>query len=150
MLKKPFPNGNSIQCGRRWLAVVCSLPRYQSGPWTDKKEWLRYLFVAHNHGALSNFEITDVSSGILNGFVMKPSTPASSACFICSARAFAETAIIGICLTMSLELCKSRMRWEQVNPSMMGISISMRIMCTSGNGVVSARSCCLQAVVLVR
>jgi hypothetical protein len=108
------------------------------------------LLVTRDHAVSSNLEITEVSSGILNGFVMKSSIPASRASFVCSARAFAETAMIGMCLRMSPEPCNSRILFEQVRPSMIGISMSMRITCTSDDGVVPNRSCCFQIVVVDR
>lgn len=65
------------------------------------------------------------SSGIRNGLLITSSTPASRVEEICSALAFAVTAITGTCLTKLPSPSNSRIRRVQLSPSMTGISISI-------------------------
>lgn len=97
---------NMVASSGNWSYVHTTFPNH-------------FLFIASS-------SILGNNSGILNGFAIESSMPASMACRTCSLRAFALTANIGICPTISPECSNSRIRLAQVRPSITGISTSMR------------------------
>jgi hypothetical protein len=84
--------------------------------------------------------IFDNSSGILNGLLTTSSIPASFATAICSSRALAVIAMMGIWVSRAPDVSYAQIRAAASMPFIIGISMSMSMIESVKNGVMGEKS----------